>query len=63
MIADKNKVYSEFPIPLINRLEKHYVSATTLLSDRQKDCKKVLDDWTAHFVTPKRGQMLVRFFL
>ena len=55
VIADKNKVHSEFPIPLINRLEKHYVSATSLLSREQKDLKAQLEEWTHRFVTPQRN--------
>ena len=56
VIADKNKVHSEFPIPLINRLEKHYVSATSLLSKEQKGIKRELEDWTMLFVKPQRLQ-------
>lgn len=52
MIADKSKVYSQFPIPLINRLEKHYVSATSLLSEEQRLVKHRLEDWAKKFVTP-----------
>ena len=55
VIADKNKVHSEFPIPLINRLEKHYVSATSLLSDTQKKLKEDLEKWTKLFVKPLRS--------
>ena len=55
VIAEKNKVHSEFPIPLINRLEKHYVSATSLLSDTQKKLKEDLEKWTKLFVKPLRS--------
>ncbi|XP_067936897.1 E3 ubiquitin-protein ligase rnf213-alpha-like [Watersipora subatra] len=52
VIADKNKVHSEFPIPLINRLEKHYVSATSFLTADQKQIKKELEEWAMNFVKP-----------
>ncbi|KAF6041607.1 hypothetical protein EB796_000120 [Bugula neritina] len=52
VIADKNKVHSQFPIPLINRLEKHYVSATSLLTDEQKRVKRELENWAQKFVPP-----------
>ncbi|XP_067937583.1 E3 ubiquitin-protein ligase rnf213-alpha-like [Watersipora subatra] len=54
VIADKTKVLSQFPIPLINRLEKHYVSATSLLTAEQKDVKDKLEDWCKEFVAPRR---------
>jgi len=53
VIADKNKVHSQFPIPLISRLEKHYLSATSLLTDEQKRVKKDLENWAKEFVTPQ----------
>jgi len=52
LIADKNKVHSQFPIPLINRLEKHYVSTTSLLTADQKAVKDQLENWLAKFVEP-----------
>ena len=57
VIADKNKVHTQFPIPLINRLEKHYVSATSLLDSehkdgRQKEVKQRLEVWAGKFVKP-----------
>lgn len=56
LIADKKKVLTQFPIPLINRLEKHYVSATSLLTDWQKQLKIDLEEWATRFVTPARSQ-------
>ena len=32
MVAEKRVVYEKFPIPLINRLEKHFVTINTMLS-------------------------------
>jgi len=63
VIADKNKVHSQFPIPLINRLEKHYVSATSLLTDEQKRVKRELENWAEEFVTPQMLYKLVNLTL
>jgi len=63
VIADKNKVHSQFPIPLINRLEKHYVSATSLLTDEQKQVKRELENWAQKFVAPQLIYRLENYFL
>ena len=52
VIADKDKVHTQFPIPLINRLEKHYISATSLLDENQRKVKRELENWAEKFVTP-----------
>jgi len=54
LIADKNKVHSQFPIPLINRLEKHYVSTTSLLTADQKAVKNQLEIWLTKFFQPSK---------
>ena len=33
LIAEDNEVYEKFPIPLINRLEKHYLGMETMLTE------------------------------
>ena len=33
VIAEDRDVYEKFPIPLINRLEKHYLGMETMLDD------------------------------
>ena len=55
VIADKKKVHEQFPIPLINRLEKHYVSTTSLLNDNQRRLTNQLQQWSERFVTPQRS--------
>nr|XP_034315108.1 E3 ubiquitin-protein ligase rnf213-alpha-like isoform X1 [Crassostrea gigas] len=45
VVADKNVVYNEFPIPLINRLEKHFLNISTLLSHSQLKLTEDLDEW------------------
>ncbi len=49
MIAEKEKVYKEFPIPLINRLEKHLVFTETILLDWQRNILKRLNNWIEQF--------------
>lgn len=50
VIADKEVVHNKFPIPLINRLEKHYVSMTSILTSSQQDIVKKLCLWARDFV-------------
>ncbi|XP_053385748.1 E3 ubiquitin-protein ligase RNF213-like [Mercenaria mercenaria] len=45
VVAEKETVYRKFPIPLINRLEKHCLSSSTLLSEGQKFLADELSMW------------------
>ena len=45
LIAEKDKVYEEFPTPLINRLEKHFVVTSTVLDNAQKELLAELETW------------------
>ena len=49
MIAEKDVVYSKFPIPLINRLEKHFLVTSTSLSHAQRGIVQRLNEWAKHF--------------
>ncbi|XP_053149440.1 E3 ubiquitin-protein ligase RNF213 [Hemicordylus capensis] len=49
VIEEKEVVYKQFPIPLINRLEKHYLDINTVLDKRQKDIVKELEEWVKSF--------------
>ena len=49
VIAEKEVVYSKFPIPLINRLEKHYLVTSASLSPAQKVVVDQLSDWVNRF--------------
>ena len=51
MIADKDKVYEEFPIPLINRLEKHYLVNSIILTANQVELKEKIEYWVKGFST------------
>ena len=49
LIADMDKVYEKFPIPLINRLEKHIVTTSTILQPDQRQILKELHVWLSSF--------------
>ena len=51
LIAEKETVYKNFPIPLINRLEKHFVVTSTILTEPQKEIMSRLMEWAVHFTT------------
>ncbi len=52
VIAEKEAVYDtkRFPIPLINRLEKHFLNAANMLDDTQLLLRNQLDDWSKQFL-------------
>lgn len=52
VIEEKEVVYKQFPIPLINRLEKHYLDINTVLRGEQKEIVKELEKWVKEFVAP-----------
>ncbi len=47
VVADKNSVYDpkRFPIPLVNRLEKHCLSVKSILNDKKVDFVRSITDW------------------
>ena len=51
LIAEKKTVYEKFPIPLISRLEKHYVVTSSVFNDWQNDVLDKLTEWTRKFST------------
>ncbi|XP_055738567.1 E3 ubiquitin-protein ligase rnf213-alpha-like [Salvelinus fontinalis] len=56
VIEEKEVVYKQFPIPLINRLEKHYLDINTVLKKDQKEIVEQLKEWVKHFVSLKSQQ-------
>lgn len=48
VVADKNSVYNpkKYPIPLVNRLEKHLLSVESILNKDMKFLVKVLKEWS-----------------
>ncbi|EMP27441.1 hypothetical protein UY3_15462 [Chelonia mydas] len=53
VIEEKDVVYTQFPTPLLNRLEKHCLEMNTILHWQQKDLRMELDEWAKLFVTIK----------
>ena len=49
LIAEKNTVYEKFPIPLINRLEKHFVLTRTVLLSWQETVLDEMIKWVKQF--------------
>ena len=47
VVADKTSVYNpkKYPIPLVNRLEKHLLSIESILNDDMKEIVQTLKDW------------------
>ncbi|XP_060108019.1 E3 ubiquitin-protein ligase RNF213-like [Heteronotia binoei] len=50
VIEEKEVVYKQFPIPLINRLEKHYLDINTVLNKLQRDIVEELKKWVNNFI-------------
>ncbi|XP_053396017.1 E3 ubiquitin-protein ligase rnf213-alpha-like [Mercenaria mercenaria] len=49
VIAEKDTVYKKFPIPLINRLEKHFLTINTMLTEKQRLLASKLEQWARDF--------------
>ena len=55
VVAEKKVVYEKFPIPLINRLEKHILTMSTMLTPEQIDVAEELTKWTKQFAKVTAG--------
>ncbi|KAL3881512.1 hypothetical protein ACJMK2_027944 [Sinanodonta woodiana] len=51
VVAEKDVVYKKFPIPLINRLEKHFLTVNTILTREQSQLAEELEKWAKDFST------------
>ncbi|XP_055097754.1 E3 ubiquitin-protein ligase RNF213 isoform X3 [Symphalangus syndactylus] len=60
IIEEKDVVYKHFPIPLINRLEKHYLDINTVLEKWQKSIVEELRAWVEKFINVKADHFLNR---
>ena len=49
LIADREAVYKDFPIPLINRMEKHFLAMSSILSHQQQRIVEAIDQWVKDF--------------
>ena len=54
VIADRETVQEKFPTPLINRLEKHFLTMSTVLSDEGRVISVLLRKWAKDFSTLDR---------
>ncbi|KAG7242861.1 hypothetical protein INR49_018116 [Caranx melampygus] len=59
VIEEREVVYKQFPIPLINRLEKHYLDIQTVLKTEQRRMVDELKDWVRLFVSLKSQNLAV----
>ncbi|XP_040977593.1 E3 ubiquitin-protein ligase rnf213-alpha-like [Aquila chrysaetos chrysaetos] len=50
VIEEKKVVYTQFPTPLLSRLEKHCLDMNTILNWQQRDLKQDLERWAGRFV-------------
>ncbi|XP_052808603.1 E3 ubiquitin-protein ligase rnf213-alpha-like isoform X2 [Mya arenaria] len=55
VVAEKQTVYKKFPIPLINRLEKHFLTVNTILKDREQQLVLQLEKWASDFACQNDG--------
>ncbi|XP_048222860.1 E3 ubiquitin-protein ligase RNF213 [Perognathus longimembris pacificus] len=60
VIEEKDVVYTQFPVPLINRLEKHYLDVQTVLEGWQKDVVRELAAWARDFAEVRSQQFTAR---
>lgn len=60
VIEEKDVVYQQFPVPLINRLEKHYLDVHTVLQGWQKTIVHELQEWACAFADVKADQFTAR---
>ena len=62
LVAEKDKVYEKFPIPLINRLEKHVVTTTTMLEPCQEGILRDFQIWIKRFTSVEKGYVYLTLF-
>lgn len=52
-------VYTKYPIPLINRLEKHCVVAETVLTEQQGNVREELIQWVKLFTSAETDGLVM----
>lgn len=60
LIAEKETVYSQFPTPLVNRLEKHFVLMSSILEEWQIEVLNQLQNWIIAFSPIRFAELLRR---
>ena len=61
VIAKRRDVEERFPIPLINRLEKHFLALSAVLSPQQADMAVELQTWVRQFSEMRGGKRNKQF--
>ena len=56
VVAEDTEVHNTFPIPLINRLEKHFLGMETMLEERHAETVSSLREWVRAFCHIRRQQ-------
>ena len=49
LVAERDVVYKHFPIPLINRMEKHFLAMESVLSPQQQVIVQRVNEWARDF--------------
>ena len=60
VVAEKKVVIDKFPIPLINRLEKHFLAMDTMLTPEQRDLSQRLHRWAEDFCSSRSANLVGR---
>jgi len=60
VVAEKKVVYEKFPIPLINRLEKHFLAMETMLTEEQRTLADELQHWAEQFSAAGQHQRMAQ---
>ncbi|XP_072001709.1 E3 ubiquitin-protein ligase RNF213-like isoform X2 [Engystomops pustulosus] len=60
VIEEKDIVYKDFPIPLINRLEKHYLDISTFLKREHMGIVQELENWVQMFTKANVEHLMVK---
>jgi hypothetical protein len=61
VVAEKQVVYEKFPIPLINRLEKHFLAMATMLTEDQMHVVDKLSEWAKLFANVSTRTTMHRY--
>uniref|UniRef100_A0A3B3SIZ5 RING-type E3 ubiquitin transferase n=1 Tax=Paramormyrops kingsleyae TaxID=1676925 RepID=A0A3B3SIZ5_9TELE len=55
VVEDQDKVYKQFPVPLINRMEKHRLNRSADLTEHQRRVLSKLQEWVDKFTSLSEG--------
>ena len=60
LVAEQTDVYDKFPIPLINRMEKHFLAMESVLSPEQQVIVDRVNEWAKQFASVDAQQHVWR---